>query len=67
MNRPKLIKKTGNTAKNEPLAGGAPSRPARRPKREAVLEWIESRRNEREDPRKAFAALFTQPQTSRTG
>jgi hypothetical protein len=30
---------------------------------EAVTDWIESRKSEREDPRKAFAALFTQPQT----
>lgn len=30
---------------------------------EAVTGWIESRKSEREDPRKAFAALFSQPQT----
>jgi hypothetical protein len=29
----------------------------------AVVEWVENRRTQREDPRKAFAALFTQPQT----
>jgi len=30
---------------------------------DAVVEWIENQRTQREDPRKAFAALFTQPQT----
>jgi hypothetical protein len=29
---------------------------------EAVAEWIETRKNEHQDPRKAFAALFSQPQ-----
>jgi len=29
----------------------------------AVVEWVENHRTQREDPRKAFAALFTQPQT----
>lgn len=26
----------------------------------AVVDWIESRRTQKEDPRKAFAALFAQ-------
>jgi hypothetical protein len=29
---------------------------------EAVADWIETQRAERPDPRKAFAALFAQPQ-----
>ena len=29
----------------------------------AVVDWIENKRVQREDPRKAFAALFSQPQT----
>lgn len=29
----------------------------------AVVEWVENQRTQREDPRKAFAALFAQPQT----
>ncbi len=29
----------------------------------AVVEWVENQRIQREDPRKAFAALFAQPQT----
>ncbi len=29
----------------------------------AVVGWIENKRVQREDPRKAFAALFSQPQT----
>lgn len=32
----------------------------------AVIEWIENQRTQREDPRKAFAALFTQPQTQQS-
>ncbi|HMX26408.1 MAG TPA: hypothetical protein PLD20_05935 [Blastocatellia bacterium] len=27
----------------------------------AVVEWVENQRNQKEDPRKAFAALFAQP------
>ena len=27
-----------------------------------VVEWLENQRNRTQDPRKAFAALFTQPQ-----
>ncbi len=30
---------------------------------DAVNEWIENRKTQHEDPRKAFAALFSQPQT----
>lgn len=30
---------------------------------DTVKQWIDSQRNDREDPRKAFANLFTQPQT----
>lgn len=29
----------------------------------AVVEWVENQRIQREDPRKAFAALFALPQT----
>lgn len=27
----------------------------------AVVEWIENKRTQKQDPRKAFAALFAQP------
>lgn len=30
---------------------------------DSVVEWLEAQRDRREDPRKAFAALFAQPQT----
>ncbi len=32
-------------------------------KMDAVVEWLENQRTERKDPRKAFDALFAQPQT----
>jgi hypothetical protein len=30
---------------------------------DAMVEWLENQRVQRQDPRKAFAALFAQPQT----
>jgi hypothetical protein len=30
---------------------------------DAVVDWLEVQRNQKKDPRKAFAALFVQPQT----
>lgn len=37
-------------------------RPVVKKKVDAMVEWIENQRNQRQDPRKAFAALFAQPQ-----
>lgn len=32
----------------------------------SMMDWVETHRTQREDPRKAFAALFTQPQTQQS-
>lgn len=32
----------------------------------SVVEWVENQRTQREDPRKAFAALFAQAQTQQS-
>ncbi len=65
--RARLIKK--GTIDEQPAL--KVSKPEKRAKREAVrrkvdlvLDWVERKGTERQDPRKAFAALFSQPQTS---
>ena len=63
MNRARLIKKdeTANRVSNE-MREKKPPRVKKR--REVITEWIDKRRQDRKDPRKDFAALFTQPQIS---
>jgi hypothetical protein len=38
-------------------------KPVVKKKMDAVVEWLGNHRTERKDPRKAFDALFVQPQT----
>jgi hypothetical protein len=38
-------------------------KPVVKKKMDAVVEWLGNQRTERKDPRKAFDALFVQPQT----
>lgn len=64
MNRPRLIKKEEQIEKTSTPRPAEARRSNHRRKREVVLEWIDDRRRERDDPRKAFAALFSTPQVS---
>ncbi len=69
MKRPRLIKKeerTTTTPQSRPTRPGRADRRQsdRRGGSELLLEWVDGRRRDREDPRKAFAALFSQPQIS---
>lgn len=65
--RPRLIKKdtadAAATAKRQGSGKKAKRETVRR-KVDLVIEWVERKSIERQDPRKAFAALFSQPQTS---
>ena len=63
MSKARLIKKDDTVAQSSRNASVTKA-PRSRKRREVISEWIEKQRLERKDPRKAFAALFTQPQTS---
>ncbi len=63
MNKARLIKKEDKPIQTSRKATET-STPRSRKRREVISEWIEKQRSERKDPRKAFAALFTQPQAS---
>jgi len=62
MIKAKLIKRS-EVVEREQARKAMPQKSNVQKKVNAVVEWIENRRVQREDPRKAFAALFTQPQT----
>lgn len=63
MTKAKLIKRT-EVAEREQAKKAKPQQKSNVQKTmTAVVEWIENRQAQREDPRKAFAALFAQPQT----
>jgi hypothetical protein len=63
MKKARLIKRVDATALQEAKRNQLLRKPVIQKTVEAVSEWIETQRNERPDPRKAFAALFTLPQT----
>ena len=62
MKKARLIKRQDVPALQEAKRNRLLKKPVVQKTVEAVTEWIEAQRNERPDPRKAFAALFTQPQ-----
>ena len=62
MNKAKLIKRDQIAEVIQPRKTPQKSKPVVRKTMEAVNEWMDSRRNNRIDPRAAFAALFIQPQ-----
>ena len=63
MTKARLIKKEDKPTQTSRKATETKS-PRSRKRREVISEWIDKHRAERKDPRKAFAALFTQPQVS---
>jgi hypothetical protein len=62
MNKAKLIKRDQIVEVIRPKKTQPITKPVVRKTMEAVNEWMDSRRNQRIDPRAAFAALFIQPQ-----
>ncbi|NOT60013.1 MAG: hypothetical protein HOP19_07280 [Acidobacteria bacterium] len=62
MNKAKLIKRDQITEVIQPRKTPIKTKPVVRKTMEAVNNWMDSRRNQRVDPRAAFAALFIQPQ-----
>ncbi len=61
MVKAKLIKRTEVAEREQARKAALPQKINVQKTVDAVVGWIESQRNQREDPRKAFAALFTQP------
>ena len=62
MTKAKLIKRDQIVEVIQPRKAQPKPKPIVRKTMEAVNEWMDSRRNQRIDPRAAFAALFIQPQ-----
>jgi hypothetical protein len=59
----RLVKRQEVIDREKEKAETKPPRPMIKKKVNAVVEWLETQKVEREDPRKKFAALFVQPQT----
>lgn len=62
MTKARLIKKQDVSDQQIGKPAGRAKKPVMKKKVDAMVEWLESQRNQRQDPRKAFAALFVQPQ-----
>jgi hypothetical protein len=62
MTKAKLIKRS-EIAEREQAKKAKPQKTNVQKTVDAMVGWIENQRVQREDPRKAFAALFSQPQT----
>ncbi|MEO6726066.1 MAG: hypothetical protein ABIU20_04455 [Blastocatellia bacterium] len=62
MTKAKLIKRS-EIAEREQARKARPQKSNVQKTVSAVVGWIENQRVQREDPHKAFAALFSQPQT----
>jgi len=63
MKKARLIKRNETTVGEQAKPDRLPPQPMVKKTLDAVNEWIENRKTQHEDPRKAFAALFSQPQT----
>jgi hypothetical protein len=63
MTKARLVKRQEVIDREKEKAETKPPRPIMKKKVDAVVEWLETQKVEREDPRKKFAALFVQPQT----
>lgn len=63
MTKAKLIKREEVIERQQAKAQQKVKKQAVRKTMEIVGDWIDTQRSQRVDPRAAFAALFTQPQT----
>jgi hypothetical protein len=64
MTKAKLIKKEQTVELLQNKKTQTKSKPVVKKTISVVNEWMDARRNQRIDPRAAFAALFAQPQES---
>ena len=62
MNKAKLIKREQISEVIQTKQAKAKVKPVVKKTMEVVNEWMDNRRNQSMDPRRAFAALFAQPQ-----
>lgn len=62
MTKARLIKKQDVADRRVAKQPAQARKPVMKKKVDAMVEWIENQKNQRQDPRKAFAALFAQPQ-----
>ncbi|MCI0338686.1 MAG: hypothetical protein L0226_14000 [Acidobacteria bacterium] len=66
MTKARLIKKKEIVEREQKKESSLPEEPQKKVVEktvDAVVDWLESQSTQRQDPRKAFAALFVQPQT----
>ena len=62
MNKAKLIKREQISELVQSKQAKTKTKPVVKKTMEVVNDWMDNRRNQRLDPRAAFAALFAQPQ-----
>ena len=62
MNKAKLIKREQINELAQSQQAKTKTKPVVKKTMEMVSDWMDTRRNQRPDPRAAFAALFAQPQ-----
>lgn len=63
MKKARLIKRNDAIANAEAKHNETQKLPVVKKTVEAVTDWLQNHKAESKDPRKAFAALFNQPQT----
>lgn len=62
MTKARLVKRETALAQEEAKRNRLLKQPVVKKTVEAVTDWLEVQKTEKKDPRKAFAALFSQPQ-----
>jgi hypothetical protein len=63
MKKARLIKKQEMIERERAKISNLPKKKVVQEKMNAMVEWLADQRSQRQDPRKAFADLFAQPQT----
>jgi hypothetical protein len=63
MTKARLIKKQEMIERERAKKSDVPKKKVVQEKMNAMVEWLADQRGQRQDPRKAFADLFAQPQT----
>lgn len=65
MKKARLIKKQEAIERQQAKESQVPQKKVVEKTVNAVVGWLENQRAQRQDPRKAFADLFSQPQTNK--
>jgi hypothetical protein len=63
MKKARLIKKQEVIEREHAKKTNVPKKKVVKETMNAMVDWLGDQRSQRQDPRKAFAALFAQPQT----